>query len=82
MAEKVSFILNGELVSANNSETIWDVSKKQGKIIPHLCHSGKTGYKPDGNCRACVVEVKGSLRNPSAAANKEAEDLGVKQKCR
>ena len=30
----------------------------------------------------CVVEVKGSLRNPTAAANKEAGDLGVKQKCR
>ena len=29
-----------------------------------------------------VVEVKGSLRNPTAAANKEAGDLGVKQKCR
>ena len=30
----------------------------------------------------CIVEVKGSLRNPTVAANKEAGNLGVKQKCR
>ena len=73
MNKKVSFLLNGEPVSANNNETIWDVSKRNGKIIPHLCHSGKTGYKPDGNCRACMVEVDGErvlaascVRKPTA----------------
>jgi len=77
MAEKVSFILNGELVSANNSETIWDVSKKQGKIIPHLCHSGKTGYKPDGNCRACVVEVKGEKTLTASCIRKPTDGMEV-----
>ena len=46
-------------VKAKNGETIWDVSKREGNTIPHLCHSGKIGYRPDGNCRVCVVEVKG-----------------------
>ncbi len=25
--------------------------------IPHLCY--KEGMRPDGNCRACMVEIKG-----------------------
>ena len=27
--------------------------------IPHLCYSPKPGYRPDGNCRVCMVEVEG-----------------------
>ncbi|MFT7594022.1 MAG: formate dehydrogenase major subunit, partial [Paracoccaceae bacterium] len=27
--------------------------------IPHLCHKPAPGYAPDGNCRACMVEVEG-----------------------
>ena len=77
MAEKVSFFLNGEPVIANNNETIWDVSKRHGKIIPHLCHSGKTGYKPDGNCRACVVEVKGEKVLTASCIRKPIDGMEV-----
>ena len=55
MNNKISFFLNTKKVEANNNETIWDISKREGIEIPHLCHSDKNGYKPDGNCRACVV---------------------------
>ncbi len=77
MAEKVSFFLNGEPVIANNNESIWDVSKRHGKIIPHLCHSGKTGYKPDGNCRACVVEVKGEKALTASCIRKPMDGMEV-----
>ena len=77
MAEKVSFFLNGEPVIANNNDTIWDVSKRHGKIIPHLCHSGKTGYKPDGNCRACVVEVKGEKVLTASCIRKPIDGMEV-----
>ena len=40
-------------------ETIWDVAKREGTKIPHLCHVDLPGYRVDGNCRACMVEVKG-----------------------
>ena len=59
MNNKISFFLNTKEVEANNNETIWDVSKREGIEIPHLCHSDKNVYKPDGNCRACVVEIQG-----------------------
>jgi formate dehydrogenase major subunit len=53
----VEFILNGKPVSAHPGETIIQAAKRYGVEIPHLCY--KEGMRPDGNCRACMVEVKG-----------------------
>ena len=53
----VDFTLNGQAVTAYSGETILSVAKRVGIEIPHLCY--KDGLRPDGNCRACVVEVKG-----------------------
>ena len=57
MNKPIDFELNGMTVQAAHGETLWEVAQRQGLNIPHLCH--KPGYRPDGNCRACVVEVKG-----------------------
>ena len=68
--------LNGTEYSANTSETILDVSKRNGIEIPHLCF--KEGMRPDGNCRVCVVEIgtakKGieKIRTVVAAPNSAA----------
>ena len=40
-------------------ETIWQVAQRHGIEIPHLCYSPKPGYRADGNCRACMVEIEG-----------------------
>ena len=56
-AMPVEFKLNGKDVSAHPGETIIQAAKRHGVEIPHLCY--KEGMRPDGNCRACVVEVKG-----------------------
>lgn len=55
----VGFILDGEEVTALEGESIWQVAKRLGTSIPHLCHSEQKGYRSDGNCRACMVEVEG-----------------------
>jgi formate dehydrogenase major subunit len=55
----VGFILDGEEVVARDGETIWQVAQRRGIGIPHLCYSPEPGYRPDGNCRACMVEVEG-----------------------
>ena len=34
-------------------------AQRQGTVIPHLCHKAETGYRSDGNCRACMVEIEG-----------------------
>ena len=59
MSDTVTFTLDGAEVSAPVGQTIWDVTKGQGFIIPHLCHRDEPGYRADGNCRACMVEVEG-----------------------
>ena len=56
---KTTFLLDGREVEAQRGETIWQVAKRLGIEIPHLCHLPTPGYRPDGNCRACVVEIKG-----------------------
>ena len=53
----VSFKLNGKAVEALPGETIIEAALRAGVDIPHLCH--KPGMRPDGNCRACMVEIKG-----------------------
>jgi NADH dehydrogenase/NADH:ubiquinone oxidoreductase subunit G len=49
----IHFKLDGRNVEARADETIWQVAKRIGTDIPHLCHRDAHGYRPDGNCRAC-----------------------------
>ncbi|NMM06040.1 formate dehydrogenase subunit alpha [Polaromonas sp.] len=55
--QTIEFKLDGKTVHAFEGETIFKVAERHGIAIPHLCY--KDGYRADGNCRACVVEVKG-----------------------
>jgi formate dehydrogenase major subunit len=57
MSRPSEFTLNGRAVVGRSGETIIETAKRYGIEIPHLCY--KEGMRPDGNCRACVVEVKG-----------------------
>tara|TARA_B100000497_G_scaffold37815_1_gene44423 strand:- start:133 stop:321 length:189 start_codon:yes stop_codon:yes gene_type:complete len=41
MTDEIIFNLDGNSVIAEPGETIWEVAKRQGTTIPHLCHSGK-----------------------------------------
>src|SRR6266436_10169035 len=59
MTEPIRFFLDGAEVSAEPGETIWQVANRQGVEIPHLCWLPKPGYRADGNCRACMVEIEG-----------------------
>src|SRR5437016_14499214 len=56
---KIQFELDGKQVDAKPGETIWQVAKRRGQEIPHLCYSPAPTYRPDGNCRACMVEIEG-----------------------
>ena len=53
----IAFRLNGADVAAAPGETIIEVADRLGVPIPRLCY--KPGMRPDGNCRACMVEIKG-----------------------
>src|SRR6202158_2300591 len=55
--QRTEFRLNGVELSAERGETIIQAAKRHGVDIPHLCY--KEGMRADGNCRACMVEIKG-----------------------
>lgn len=57
MPQTLEFQLDGQKVEAYEGETILQAAKRAGVDIPHLCYT--EGLRPDGNCRACVVEIKG-----------------------
>ncbi|MGD8976704.1 MAG: molybdopterin-dependent oxidoreductase, partial [Gammaproteobacteria bacterium] len=65
-AAPIRFFLDGEEIEARHGETIWSAAHRAGVEIPHLCHRPEPGYRPDGNCRACMVEIEGE-RNLAAA---------------
>ncbi|QMU58340.1 MAG: formate dehydrogenase subunit alpha [Boseongicola sp.] len=66
MSDKIQFSLDGRKVEANAEESIWEVAKREGTLIPHLCHKDAPGYRSDGNCRACMVSIDGE-RNLAAS---------------
>jgi len=59
MTKTTEFILDGRKAEARDGETIWEAAHRRGLEIPHLCHKPAPGYRPDGNCRACMVEIEG-----------------------
>jgi len=59
MTDPIRFTLDGKEVEAQPGETIWQVANRHGVEIPHLCWLPKPGYRADGNCRACMVEIEG-----------------------
>jgi formate dehydrogenase major subunit len=77
-AKTIAFTLDGEEVTARDGETIWQVASRLGTEIPHLCYSPEPGYRPDGNCRACMVEVEGERVLAASCIRKPAPGMKVK----
>ena len=75
--KKIKFYLNGKPVEAYSNETIWQVSNRLGTEIPHLCYSEKPGYRADGNCRACMVEIEGERVLAASCIRKPSENMKV-----
>ncbi len=72
------FTLDGNVVSARPGETIWQVAKREGIDIPHLCWLPEPGYRADGNCRACMVEVEGERVLAASCIRKPTPNMVVK----
>src|ERR671918_3006766 len=75
LSETFRFTLNGEALEALADETILQAAKRLGIEIPYLCY--KDGYRPDGNCRVCMVEIKGERVLAPACCRKPSEGMEV-----
>ena len=77
MSEITLFKIDGKEYEAQKDETIWQVAKKNGIDIPHLCYSDEPGYRADGNCRACMVEIKGERTLAASCIRKPTEGMEI-----
>lgn len=77
MSDKITFTLDGKKVTATPDESIWQVAKRQGTTIPHLCWKDAPGYRADGNCRACMVEIEGERVLAASCHRKPSEGMKV-----
>jgi formate dehydrogenase major subunit len=73
----IKFTLDGHDVEALDGETLWQVAKRHGTDIPHLCYSPEPGYRADGNCRACMVEIEGERVLAASCIRKPANGMKV-----
>jgi len=75
MDSSVRFSLNGVEVTAFTGETILQVAGRSGVDIPKLCYAD--GLARAGNCRACMVEIKGEPALVPACCRQPASGMKV-----
>jgi formate dehydrogenase major subunit len=74
--QPVRFTLDGRAVEAVPGESILACAARHGVDLPHLCH--RDGLRPDGNCRACVVEIDGERVLAPSCCRAPAEGMAVR----
>ena len=72
-----TFTMNDKEVSFSEGETVWQVAKREGIEIPHLCYLDKPSYRGDGNCRVCMVEIEGERVLQASCIRKASENMVV-----
>src|SRR3954449_10661861 len=67
-----TFFIDDREVEIREGESIFRAARRLDIKLPHLCYTPKPGYRPDGNCRVCMVEIEGErvlaascIRTPS-----------------
>jgi formate dehydrogenase major subunit len=78
MTKTTTFTLDGKTFEAQEGETIWQVAKREGTSIPHLCWKDAEGYRADGNCRACMVEIDGERTLAASCVRAPGDGMVVK----
>lgn len=75
MAAK-TLTIDGQLVSAEEGQTVLEAACDAGIHIPTLCHLD--GIKDIGACRLCLVEITGSPKLLPACVTKVQEGMEVR----
>ena len=77
MSEKITFTLDGQQITTKPGKTIWEIANDCGLVIPHLCHKSQSGYRSDGNCRACMVAIEGERTLAASCIREPSEGMVV-----
>ena len=77
MSATIIFELDGREVEAQPGETISDVALREDVQIPFLCRLHEPGYRADGNCRVCMVEIEGERTLAASCIREPADGMKV-----
>ena len=72
----ITLTINGELVSAQEGQTLLAVAREHGVAVPTLCHL--EGLSERGGCRLCLVELEGSNKLQAACITPAQEGMVVR----
>jgi bidirectional [NiFe] hydrogenase diaphorase subunit len=72
----ISVRIDGELVTAQEGQTVLEAARAHGKQIPTLCYL--KGLSAVGACRVCVVELAGTDRLLPACTTPVQEGMSIK----
>ncbi len=67
--------INDQAISAHEDETILELARQNGIVIPSLCYLD--GLSAWGGCRLCMVEIKGSDKLFSACTTYPLEGMEI-----
>ena len=73
--ELVTIRVDGREIRAEQGALLIDVLLKNGISVPHFCYHEALGA--DGNCRMCMVELKGAKRPQIACDTFVCEGMEV-----
>src|ERR1041385_5924790 len=59
VAKPNTFFMDDKEIDIREGETIFRAGRRHDIKVRHLCYAPKPGYRPDGNCRVCMVEIEG-----------------------
>src|SRR6266481_9107069 len=74
-APTVTFTLDGREITASNTDTLIEIADREGVEIPRLCYA--PGMDAVGNCRSCMVEIKGERVLAASCCRAPAKGMEV-----
>jgi formate dehydrogenase major subunit len=74
-ASTVTFLLDGREVTARHTDTLLEIADREGVQIPRLCYMA--GMDAVGNCRSCMVEIKGERVLAASCCRSPAKGMEV-----
>jgi formate dehydrogenase major subunit len=73
-----TFFIDDREIDIRDGETIFRAARRLDIKLPHLCYSPKPGYRADGNCRVCMVEIEGERVLAASCIRTPAPGMKVK----
>jgi predicted molibdopterin-dependent oxidoreductase YjgC len=75
MSDKIKMSFNGREIETEAGKSLIKLSHELGEVIPHFCYHPGIGV--EGNCRLCLVELKGAPKLVPGCTLSTAEGMEV-----